>query len=385
MDFDLTEEQQMLQETLRKFVEKECTKERVRELDEKDEFPEDMLKKLLALGVGGLTIPEAYGGMGRDLVGACIVLEETSRRYPALGWAYVMSAFYGGENIGQHGTEKQKQFFLPKLANGEILFAYAVTEPDAGSDAAAASTLAVKREDGYVISGTKTMITGANRAEYLLVLTRTSREGKKHQGLTMFIVDSKTEGVKIRDMEKLGYKGSGCCEVVFDEVVVSEGDILGGPDGLNRGWRQLLATLDVEHLELAACAVGLAQGAFEEAMQYAKDREQFGQPISRFQAINHKLAEMATRIHQARLTLHHTVWLAEAGKPFSLESAMTKYVATETAKFVALEGLQIHGGYGYMLEYDAQRYVRDSLILTIGGGTSEIQKNIIAGLMGLLK
>ena len=385
MDFSLTDEQQMLQETVRKFVEKECTKERVRELDEKDEFPEEMLKKLLALGVGGLTIPESHGGMGRDLLGACIVLEETSRRYPALGWAYVMSAFYGGENIGQHGTEKQKRFFLPKLSNGEILFSYAVTEPNAGSDAAAASTMAVKRDDGYRINGTKTMITGANRADYLLVLTRTSKEGKKHHGLTMFIVDRKKEGIKIREMEKLGYKGSGCCEVVFDELSVSEDDILGGPGALNQGWKQLLGTLDVEHLELAACAIGLAQGAFEEATQYAKDREQFGQPISRFQAINHKLVEMATRIHQARLTLYHTVWLADQGKPFSLESAMTKYVATEAAKFVALEGLQIHGGYGYMMEYDAQRYARDSLILTIGGGTSEIQKNMMAGLLGLLR
>jgi alkylation response protein AidB-like acyl-CoA dehydrogenase len=245
--------------------------------------------------------------------------------------------------------------------------------------------MAVQKDDGFAISGTKTMITGANRANFLLVLTRTSREGKKHQGLTMFIVDAQKDGLKIREMEKLGYKGTGCCEVVFEDVAVSAEDILGGANALNQGWKQLLGTLDVEHLELAACAIGVAQGAFDEALQYAKDREQFGQPISRFQVINHKLADMATQIHQARLTLFHTVWLAEQGKPFALESAMTKYVATEAAKYVALEGLQIHGGYGYMMEYDAQRYVRDSLILPIGGGTSEIQKNVMAGLMGLLK
>ncbi len=383
MDFSLSTEHRMLQESLQEFLKKECPMEKVRELDEKDEFPIEIFNKMKPLGLTKLNIAEEYGGMGRDILGAIIVVEELSRRYPALGWLYVMSAFYGGVNIGQNGNEKQKQQLLPKIAQGDILFSYALTEPNVGSDAAAVETTATKNKDGFKLNGTKTLITGADHADYILTLTRTDPNVPKHKGLTMFVVDRKKQGLEITPLTKLGYKGSSACEVVFGEVELSAEDILGGANCINNGWTQLLATLDVEHLEVAACSVGLAQGAFDEAIKYSKKREQFGQPIGRFQAIQHMLAEMATGIQTARLLLYYTTWLIEQNKPCSLESAMAKYYASEVAKQVSLQGMQIFGGYGYIMDYDIQRFVRDALVLPIGGGTSQILKNIIAGRLGL--
>ncbi len=385
MDFSLNVEHKMIQESVREFLKKECPVERVRELDEKDEFPMEIISKMKPLGFSSLTIAEEYGGTGRDIFGGIIVVEELSKRYPALGWVYVMSAFYGGVNIGRNGNEKQKQFFLPKIAKGDILFSYAITEPNAGSDAASAQTTAVKHNAGFKLNGTKTLITGADQADYILTLTRTDQNIPKHKGLTMFIIDRKKEGIEVTPLTKLGYKGSSWCEVVFNDVELNAEDILGGPSCINNGWSQVLATLDVEHLEIAACSVGLAQGAFDEAIGYAKKREQFGQPIARFQSIQHMISEMATEIQAARLLLYYTTWLVEKNKPCSLESAMAKYYASEVAKHVSLQAMQIFGGYGYMMEYDIQRYIRDVLALPIGGGTTQIMKTIIAGRLGLTK
>lgn len=383
MDFSLSIEHRMLQESIREFLKKECPMERVRELDENDEFPIEIFNKMKPLGLSGLTIAEEYGGMGEDILGGIITVEELSKRYPALGWLYVMSAFYGGVNISRNGNDKQKQDFLTKIAKGDILFSYAITEPNVGSDAASAQTTATKYNEGFKLNGTKTLITGADHADYIMTLTRTDENVSKYKGLTMFIVDKKREGIDIRPLAKLGYKGSSCCEISFDDVELMAEDILGGANCINNGWSQLLATLDVEHLEVAACSVGLAQGAFDEAIKYAKKREQFGQPIGRFQAIQHMLAEMATGIQTARLLLYYTAWLIEQNKPCSLESAMAKYYASEVAKQVSLKGMEIFGGYGYIMDYDIQRFVRDALVLPIGGGTSQILKNIIAGRLGL--
>jgi acyl-CoA dehydrogenase len=383
MDFSLSVEHRMIQNSVREFLTKECPVEVVRELDEKDEFPTEILNKMKPLGFSSLTIDEKYGGTGRDILGGIIVVEELSKRYPAIGWIYVMSAFYGGLNIGVNGSEEQKQFLLPKIAKGDVLVSYAITEPNAGSDAASTETRAVKNNTIFKLNGTKTLITGANHADYILALTRTDESVPKHKGLTMFIVDRKKEGVEVTPLTKLGYKGSSCCEVVFNDVKLSAEDILGGPSFMNNGWPQVLKTLDVEHLEVAACSVGLAQGAFDETIKYAKQREQFGQPVARFESIQHMISEMATEIQAARLLLYYTTWLVEDNKPCSLESAMAKYYSSEIAKHVALQGMQIFGGYGYLMDYDIQRYVRDVLVLPIGGGTTEIQKTIIARRLGL--
>ncbi len=383
MDFKLNEEHLMLTETIRKFMDKECPRELVRDLDKKDEFPEQIFSKLTKLGVTGLTIPTEFGGTGRDIYGAVIVLEEISKRYAALGWVFVMSVFYGGENITKFGTIDQQKAYLPKLAEGNILFSYALTEPNAGSDVAAVQTSANKKGSDYIIHGTKTFITGANHSDYMLTLVRTDKTVSKNKGLSLFIVDSKSEGISIYPIEKLGYKGSSACEVVFEDVIVPETNILGGVEFLNRGWPVLLSTLDVEHIEVAACGLGIAEGAFDDALVYTKQREQFGKTIGKFQAISHMLAEMYTEIEASRLIIQRTSWLIQNNKTCSIESAMAKYYATETAKKVSLQSMQILGGYGYTMEYDIQRYVRDSLVLPIGGGTTQIMKNIIAGRLGL--
>lgn len=383
MDFEVKEEHRILAETIRRFMEKECPRELVRDLDKRDKFPEEIFSKLTELGVTGLTIPTEYGGTDRDIYGAVIVLEEISKRYAALGWAFVMSVFYGGENITKFGDIAQKKEYLPRLAEGTILFSYALTEPNAGSDAAAIQTSANRENGNYVLNGTKTFITGANHSDYMITLVRTDKTVAKHKGLSLFIVDSNSEGISMRPIEKLGYKGSSACEVVFEDVIVPETNILGGAECVNRGWTILLGTLDVEHIEVAACGLGIAEGALEDALVYAKQREQFGKPIGKFQAISHMLAEMYTEIEAARLIIQKTCWLIQNNKPCSTESAMAKYYATETAKKVSLQSMQILGGYGYTLEYDVQRYVRDALVLPIGGGTTQIMKNIIAGRLGL--
>ncbi len=385
MDFALSADHQAIQELVRKFVLKECPPETVRSLDEKDEFPSDIFAKMKALGLTGLTIEEKYGGSGEDILGAILVVEELSKRFPSLACLYVMAAFYGGVNVGRSGSDAQKERFLPALARGDILFSYALTEPDTGSDAASARTALSRDGAGYRLNGTKTLITGADRADYILVLARTDRQAPRHKGLTMAIVDRRAKGVGVRKLAKLGYKGSSACEVVFEDVGVAADDLLGGEACLNKGWSQLLATLDVEHLEIAACSVGLAQGAFDEAMRYARERQQFGQPIGNFQAIQHMMADMATGIQTARLLLYYTTWMMERNAPCALESAMAKYYASEVAKQVSLNGLQIFGGYGYTMEYPIQRYVRDSLVLPIGGGTSQVLKNVIARKLGLGK
>ncbi len=383
MDFSLSPEHEALQETVRRFLKKELPNQKVRELDEKDEFPMEIFRKMTPLGLSALTIEEKYGGIGIDILGGILVVEELSQRFPALGWLYVMSAFYGGVNVGRNGSVKQKEYFLPRLARGEILFSYALTEPDAGSDAAAARTALIPHKGGFRLNGTKTLITGADHADYILVLARTDRNAPKHKGLSMVIVDRRKPGIGIRRLAKMGDKGSSLCEVVFEDVELGADDFLGGVERMNQGWSQLLGSLDVEHLEIAACGVGVAQGAFDEAMKYAKEREQFGHPIGHFQAIQHMFAEMATGIQTARLLLYYATSLMEQGKPCAMESAMAKYHASEVAKHVSLQGLQIFGGYGYTMEYPIQRYVRDALVLTIGGGTSQILKNVIARGLGL--
>jgi len=383
MDFSLSEEQKMVRETMTRFIERECPKEVVRQLDEADEFPKEIFSKLADLGVLGLTVPEEYGGSGRDLLSAITVLEILSSRFPALGWAFVQAVFYGGEIITKLGSEEQKRRYLPEVVDGGRLFSYALTEPDAGSDAAAANTFAQPDGDEFLINGTKTFITGADVAGTLNMLVRTDKSVSKHKGLSMILVDSPAEGLTIRPIEKLGYKCASCCEVVLEDVRVRKENILGGPEMFNQGWSQLLATLDVEHLEVAACGVGLAEGAYQEALKYAQERVQFGQPIGKFQAVSHQLADLATEIAASKLLTYHACWTIEQGQPAPLESSQAKLFATETAKKASLAAVLIMGAYGYSMEFDAQRFARDSLGLILGGGTSEVLRNVIAHKIGL--
>lgn len=381
MDFNLTEEQQMIKDTVRKFAETEITRDVARDVDQNDEFPHELVNKLSELGFMGINVPEEYGGQGGTMVEVMILVQEISKRLPVLAWAAGNIILYGNQIIGTNGNEEQKQEFLPRLANGELKFAYALTEPNAGSDAASIRTSAVLENDHYVINGSKMFISGAGIADYVITNARTAES--KFKGITDFIVDTRSEGFSAKPIEDLGYRGSNTCEVNYDNVRVPVDRILGGPDCLNHGWKQMMRLLNSERLLLSACAIGLGRGAFEYALEYAKEREQFGRPIGSFQATQHKLVEMATELEAAERLAYFAAWKVNQGQDAIKETSMAKYLCAETAKKVALHGVQILGGYGYTMEYDAQRYLRDVLILSIGGGTTEIQKNIIAKKLGL--
>ena len=381
MDFSLTEEQAMLKDTIRRFVETEIPREVAIEIDENDEFPHELLQKLCDLGFMGINVPEEYGGQGGTIVDMMILTEETSKKLPVLAWAIGNIILYGNSIIGVNGSEEQKKKYLPRLARGELKFAYALTEPNAGSDAASIQTKAVLKDGYYVLNGTKMFITGAGVADITVTNARTAES--RFGGITDFLVDTKSEGYTARPIKDLGYRGSNTCEVHYDDVKVPLENILGGPEKLNKGWSQMMRLLNTERLLLSACALGIGQGAFEYALNYAKEREQFGQPIGKFQVIQHKLVDMATELEAARCLAYYAAWKETQHMECVKETSMSKYFCSEVAKKVALEGVQILGGYGYAMEYDAQRYVRDVLVLPIGGGTTQIQKNIVGAQLGL--
>jgi alkylation response protein AidB-like acyl-CoA dehydrogenase len=381
MDFSLTEEQIMLKDTIRRFVETEIPREVAVEIDEKDEFPHALLQKLCDLGFMGINVPEEYGGQGGNIIDEMIFFEEISKRLPVLAWAAGNIILYGNTIIGVNGSEEQKKAYLPRLVKGELKFAYALTEPNAGSDAASIQTKAVLKDGYYVLNGSKIFITGAGVSDIVVTNARTAESRLK--GITDFLVDTKSEGFSTRPIKDLGYRGSNTCEVYYDDVKVPLENILGGPENLNKGWTQMMRLLNSERLLLSACALGIGQGAFEYALNYSKEREQFGQPIGRFQVIQHMLVEMATELEAARQLAYYAAWRDVQGMEAVKETSMSKYYCAEVAKKVCLQGVQILGGYGYAMEYDAQRYLRDVLVLPIGGGTTQIQKNIIGAQLGL--
>ena len=381
MDFNFTEEQKMLRDTICRFVETEIPREVAVEIDEKDEFPHELLQKLCDLGFMGINVQEEYGGQGGNIIDEMIFFEEISKKLPVLAWAAGNIILYGNTIIGVNGNEEQKKAYLPRLAKGELKFAYALTEPNAGSDAASIQTKAVFKDGYYVINGTKMFTSGAGVADITVTNARTAES--KFKGITDFLVETKSEGFSARPIKDLGYRGSNTCEVYYDEVKVPPENILGGPENLNKGWTQMMRLLNSERLLLSACALGIGQGAFEYALNYSKEREQFGKPIGRFQVIQHMLVEMATELEAARQLAYYAAWRDIQGMEAVKETSMSKYYSSEVAKKVCLQGVQILGGYGYAMEYDAQRYLRDVLVLPIGGGTTQIQKNIIGAQLGL--
>jgi len=332
----------------------------------------------------GIITPQIYGGMGGSIIDYTVVCEELARS-TCWGLASYFNAvvMYGADMILHCGNEEQKQYYLPKLAKGDLLFAYGITEPDSGSDAAAARTAATEKGDHFILNGNKMFITLADKADYTITLARSNKDAPKHKGLSLFIVDTKTKGYEARQIKKMGGFTDTTCEVTFDGVAVPKSHVLGGPEAVNFGWQLLLSTLETEHLEVAANSLGYAQAAFDDSLAYAKERNAFGQPIGKFQAIGHMLAEMAVELHLARLCIYQLAWLRDADKPCYKEACMAKLVATECWNNLAHKAMQIFGGYSLMYEYDAQRYLRDSYILLIGGGTRQIQKNMIAKALGL--
>jgi alkylation response protein AidB-like acyl-CoA dehydrogenase len=384
VDFQFTEQQEMLRATVRDFIDKECPKQLVRKWDEEHVFPMAVFEKLKQLGVFSIITPVEYGGSGGSIMDYTIITEELSRSGCwGLGSYFNAVIMYGTDMVLNCGSEEQKKYYLPKLAKGDLLFAYGITEPDSGSDAAAAKTMAVEQGDHYILNGNKMFITLADKADYTITLARTDKNVAKHKGLSLFIVDTKSSGYAAKPIKKMGGFTDTTCEVVYDNVKVPKTHILGGPQAINQGWPLLLSTLETEHLEVAANSLGYAQAAFDDSLQYAKDRHAFGQPIGKFQAISHMLAEMAVDLHLARLCVYQLAWLRSANKPCFKEACMAKLVATECWTNMAHRAMQVFGGYSLMYEYDVQRYLRDSYILLIGGGTRQIQKNMISKALGL--
>lgn len=378
MNFDESEIVTTLRETLERFIEKEMPRSAAQDWDARNHFPRDVHRKLADLGVLGLTIPEEYGGVGRDIVATMVVIEELSRRSLAVSVPYIMAACYAGMNIEECGTEEQKRELLPKIVAGDILFAYGLTEPDAGADLASVTTRAERDGDILRINGAKRFCSGAGIADYIYTLVRTGPAEDRHRNLSFVLIPPDAPGVTITKIESMGMKGAPTTDTSFDNVEVPIANLVGGEAAWNKGWPMLVGPgLDVEKLEVAAIGIGIARAALEDAWAYALERRQFGKHIADFQSIQHKLADMKTQIHAARLTLYHAAWLANERRPCSVETSMAKLFATEVAKSAALECQTILGAYGYVKDFDAERYVRDALLMPIIGGSSAVQRNNI--------
>lgn len=378
MNFDESEIVTTLRETLERFVEKEMPRSAAQDWDARNHFPRDVHRKLADLGVLGLTIPEEYGGVGRDIVATMVVIEELSRRSLAVSVPYIMAACYAGMNIEECGTDAQKAELLPKIVSGDLLFAYGLTEPDAGADLASIKTRAERDGDVLRINGSKRFCSGAGIADYIYTLVRTGPAEDRHRNLSFVLIPPDAPGVTITKIESMGMKGAPTTDTSFDNVEVPIANLVGGEAAWNKGWPMLVGPgLDVEKLEVAAIGIGIARAALDDAWAYALERRQFGKHIADFQSIQHKLADMKTQIHAARLTLYHAAWLANERRPCSVETSMAKLFATEVAKAAALECQTILGAYGYVKDFDAERYVRDALLMPIIGGSSAVQRNNI--------
>ena len=376
MNFDLSEEQKLIRQTVRDFAEREV-KPLAQELDEKGQFSVELTKKMGELGLFGLYLPEKYGGQGLGTLSYIIAVEELARVDSSQAATLAAHNSLGIGPLYYYGTEKQKMKYLPKLCTGEHLWAFGLTEPDAGSDSRGTKTTSKLIDGKWIINGSKIFITnGASElAAGASVQTVSKKEGNLRE-FTTIIVEKGTPGFTQIPMHgKMMWRASDTAELYFDNCEIPEENILGKK---GQGSKIMLSTLDNGRLSIAAMGLGLAQGALEMAVQYSKERKQFGKPISKFQAISFRLADMATKVELARTLLYKACWLKDAGKPFAKEAAMSKLYCSEIAKEVADDAVQIHGGYGLMKDYPIERFYRDQRLLQIGEGTSEIQKLVIA-------
>lgn len=384
MNFTEAEHITMLRDTLRRFLDREMPREKARELDAASDFSDETFRRLCELGVTGLTVPEEYGGLGVDVVAAVATIEELARRGTSLAGPFIHCAFYGGMNIGENGSEAQKQALLPKLARGELLFAYGLSEPDVGGDLASAGVTARIEGDQVVINGTKRWCTGARKADYIYTLVRSGPAAERYKNLSFVLVPQPSAGLSIVDIDHTGLRYSATTDVIFEDVRVPVDNIVGGREAWNHGWPMLAGrALDVERLEITAVALGIATAAVEDAWSYSQERKQFGRPICAHQALRHDLVDVRTQLQACRHMLYHAAWKANEGQDCGLESSMAKLFIAETGVGIVLKCQQIMGAYGCARDYDMERYVRDMLCMPIVGGSSKMQKNNIAGRLGL--
>ena len=377
MNFELSEEQQLLRDTVRDFALTRVAPVAA-ELDREARFPYDLVAEMAGLGLMGIPIPEEYGGAGADTVSYAIAVEELTRIDSSVAITMAAHTSLGTMPIYLFGSEAQKQEWLPRLASGEALAAFGLTEPDAGSDAGATRTRAELRDGHWVVNGAKMFITNAG-TDITACVTITARTGDDE--ISNIVVPNGTSGYEIAaPMHKLGWRASDTRELAFRDCAVPEGNLLGER---GRGYHQFLEILDGGRISVAAMGVGLAQGAYDLAFAYAQERQQFGKPISKFQAVQFQLADMATEIEAGRALVHRAAWLKDEGKPFALAAAQAKLYTGLLSNRAANAALQIHGGYGFMDEFAISRLYRDQKILEIGEGTNEVQRMVIARLLGL--
>jgi alkylation response protein AidB-like acyl-CoA dehydrogenase len=378
----LTDEQKAITEMVRQFADNEIIPV-AEEFDHEDKFPEAIVEQMKELGLFGVTIPEEYGGMGLDLTTYAMIVEELSRGWISIS-GVVNTHFIGSYLLMKYGTDEQKEYFLPRMATGEIRAAFSLSEPEVGSDVQGIKSTAKRVDDGWEINGQKMWVTNGLLSAVVFVLVKTDpKADPPYKGMTCFICEKEPGADRVPGLtippkiKKMGYKGVESTELAFDGFKVSDERILGGPAGVGRGFRQMMDALEVGRVNVAARGVGVAQRALELALRYSQQRKAFGRPIAHHQAITFKLAEMGTRVEASRLLTMKAARMKDAGERSDIEAGMAKLFASESAKENAEEALRIHGGYGYSKEYEIERIYRDAPLLLIGEGTSEIQKMVI--------
>lgn len=373
-----------LRRQLRRFVAEKAPRELRRRWDREHTWPRETFRELAAMGLCGLTVPEEHGGLGRDILAAVAVLEELSRVGPFLAGPFIHCAFYGGMNISENGSPAQKAEMLPKLARGEMLLAYGLSEPDIGGDLSNVRTRARIEGDQVVVDGAKRWCTGADWSDYIYCLVNSDPELPKRQALSFVLIPTDAPGVSMTPIEHMNLRYTASCDVHFDQVRLPLSSIVGGPERWKQGWRMLAGqALDIEKLEVAAMTFGFAQAALEEAWTYAQQRVQFGKPICAHQAIRHKLVNARTRLEACRLMLYDATRLAHANLPCAIETSMAKLFIADTGVEIALACQQVMGAYALSDAYDIDRNVRDLLGMPIVGGSSDMQRNNLAGLWRL--
>lgn len=370
----VTDEHRMFRSMVREFAEKEVAP-RASEIDETQEFPIDTIRKMARLGLMGIPFPEELGGAGMDALAYTIAVEEISRVCASTGITLAAHVSLGTSPIFLFGTEAQKKKYIPPLARGEAIGSFGLTEPEAGSDAGGTKTWAKRDGDAYVLNGTKIFVTSGRYANTLCVSARTA-EGRGSDGISAFIVETNTPGFKVGTKEnKLGIRGSDTSVIFFEDCRVPVENLLGKEGD---GFKVFMKALEGGRISIGAMALGIAVGAYEHALKYSKERVQFGQPISKFQAVQFMLVDMHARIEAARHLVYHAAWMKDQGQPIVKESSVAKLFASEAAMWVTTKAIQVHGGAGYIKEYKVERYFRDAKITEIGEGTSEIQRLVIA-------
>ncbi len=369
---------------LQRWVAEKLPREKRIEWDRQASWDRNLFQELAEMGLIGLTIPEEHGGSGEDIYAAAAVIDELCQGGTSMAGPYIHAAFYGGLNISENGSDAQKAELLPRIARGEVFLCYGLSEPNVGGDLPSVETRVERNGNELVISGAKRWCTGADWSDYIYCLCRSGERGQRHGNLTFVLIPTNAAGIKMQPLEHSNLRYTHSMDVYFDEVRLPESAIVGGPEMWNKGWQVLAGrALDVEKIEITAVAYGVARAALDEAWQYAQEREQFGKPIAKHQAIAHKLVSARTKLQACRHMLYHAAWLATQGLPCSAETAMAKLFCADIGVEIGIACQQVIGAYGLSDAYDIERHVRDLLGMPIVGGSSDMQKNNLAKLLRL--